>query len=81
LGIDESHLPEFPEKVYFGSMSPALVRERKEKLEDYFKLLVKERQITREPLVRIFLKLPMTHAEVQSLTDEYSAKVVISVVH
>jgi len=55
-------------------MSPALVRERKEKLEDYFKLLVKERQITREPLVRIFLKLPMTHAEVQSLTDEYSAK-------
>lgn len=71
LGIDESRLPEFPDKVYFGSMSPALVKERKSKLEFYFKDLVKDREILREPIVRTFLKLPMNEDEVEDLQSQF----------
>jgi len=72
LGIDETRLPEFPEKVYFGHMSPSLVKERKAALEFYFQELVKDKELTREPIVRAFLKLPMSTEDVQALESEYS---------
>ena len=72
LGIDETRLPEFPEKVYFGHMSPSLVKERKAALEFYFQELVKDKELTREPIVRAFLKLPMSTEDVQALESEVS---------
>ena len=55
IGIEIDRLPVFPEKQIFGSMSPKLVRERKEQLEFYFKELCKDREIMRcVPLLLLF---------------------------
>lgn len=53
----------------FGKMSPSLVKARQAKLQDYFKLLVKDPELTQEPVVRIFLKLPMNKEEVENLAS------------
>jgi hypothetical protein len=50
-------------------MSPSLVKARQSKLQDYFKLLVKDPELTQEPVVRIFLKLPMTKEDVENLAS------------
>jgi len=42
---DNIVLPEFPPKKFFGSLSPALIKERKEKLEKYMKALVADREV------------------------------------
>jgi len=73
IGIAQDRLPEFPEKVFFGSMSPKLVTDRMAALEFYFKELVKDKEIAREPIVRMFLKLPMTKEDVDALDSEYES--------
>eukprot|EP00960_Hanusia_phi_P029217 747845-Hanusia_phi.AAC.2 len=40
-----TQLPEFPPKKYFGSLSPALIKERQEALEKYMKALVKDAEV------------------------------------
>mmetsp|Transcript_28891 Transcript_28891/g.60682 ORF Transcript_28891/g.60682 Transcript_28891/m.60682 type:complete len:346 (-) Transcript_28891:87-1124(-) len=50
-------------------MSPSLVKARLSKLQDYFKLLVKDAELVKEPVVRIFLKLPMTTEEVERIAS------------
>ncbi|EKX45164.1 hypothetical protein GUITHDRAFT_108809 [Guillardia theta CCMP2712] len=54
LGVEESRLPE---------MSPSLVKARTAALQDYMKMLVEEKDFVREPMLRAFLKLPMTREE------------------
>jgi len=54
---------------FFGKMSPSLVKARLSKLQDYFKLLVKDPELVKEPVVRIFLKLPMTAEDVDKIAS------------
>lgn len=51
-------LPEFPPKKYFGSLSPALIKERQEGLEKYMKNLVKDSTVLKCPHLRKFLETP-----------------------
>ena len=41
-------------------MSPSLVKARTAALQDYMKMLVEEKDFVREPMLRAFLKLPVT---------------------
>jgi len=51
-------LPEFPPKKYFGSLSPALIKERQEGLEKYMKHLVKDNKVLQTKGLRTFLETP-----------------------
>ena len=51
-------LPEFPPKKYFGSLSPALIKERQEGLEKYMKSLVKDSEVLQCRSLREFLETP-----------------------
>ena len=51
-------LPEFPPKKLFGSLSPALISERKEKLEKYMKALAKDPVVIQCQSLRAFLETP-----------------------
>ncbi|KAJ1474061.1 hypothetical protein T484DRAFT_3292674 [Baffinella frigidus] len=42
-------LPEFPPKKFFGSLSPALIKERQEGLEKYMKALAKDNAVLPKP--------------------------------
>jgi len=72
-GGDESKLPEFPEKQVFGKMSPSLVRERQTKIENYLKEISRDKDLTEEPCVRMFFKLPMNAEEAEQLEDDANA--------
>lgn len=54
-------------------MSPSLVKERADVIEEYLKEICKNEELLRIPFVRQFLKLPMNAEEVQSLEAEYEA--------
>mmetsp|Transcript_42514 Transcript_42514/g.66591 ORF Transcript_42514/g.66591 Transcript_42514/m.66591 type:complete len:296 (-) Transcript_42514:1430-2317(-) len=71
-GGDESVLPEFPPKKLFGKMSPSLVKERAALLENYLKEIARDKDLVQEPLVRMFLKLPMNQREVEALNQEHA---------
>jgi hypothetical protein len=51
-------LPEFPPKKYFGSLSPALIKERQEGLEKYMKAIVKDSEVLQCRSLREFLETP-----------------------
>jgi len=51
-------LPEFPPKKYFGSLSPALIKERQEGLEKYMKAIVKDHEVLQCRSLREFLETP-----------------------
>jgi len=51
-------LPEFPPKKLFGSLSPALIKERQEKLEKYMKALTKDKEVLKCRALREFLETP-----------------------
>ena len=53
-------LPEFPPKKYFGSLSPALIKERQEALEKYMKHLVQDKKVLQCKELRQFLETPDT---------------------
>ena len=53
-------LPEFPPKKYFGSLSPALIKERQEALEKYMKHLVSDKKVLQCKELRQFLETPDT---------------------
>lgn len=61
--------PQFPGKKLFGKMSPSFVRERQELLEEYLKALVKDEAVAREPVTRIFLRLPMNEDEARVIEE------------
>ena len=62
---------QFPAKQLFGKMSPSLVKQRQATIENYLKEIARDKDLTREPLVRMFFKLPMTAEEAEQL--EYEA--------
>lgn len=51
-------LPEFPQKKMFGSLSPALIAERKEGLEEYMKALAKDKEVLKCRVLREFIETP-----------------------
>lgn len=55
---DEIQLPEFPPKKYFGSLSPALIKERQEALEKYMKALVADKNVLQCRSLREFIETP-----------------------
>mmetsp|Transcript_23369 Transcript_23369/g.46913 ORF Transcript_23369/g.46913 Transcript_23369/m.46913 type:complete len:161 (-) Transcript_23369:178-660(-) len=55
---DDIVLPEFPPKKFFGSLSPALIKERREKLEKYMKSLVSDKEVFKCLPLREFLETP-----------------------
>eukprot|EP00281_Chroomonas_sp_CCMP1168_P020935 CAMPEP_0206229826 /NCGR_PEP_ID=MMETSP0047_2-20121206/9910_1 /ASSEMBLY_ACC=CAM_ASM_000192 /TAXON_ID=195065 /ORGANISM="Chroomonas mesostigmatica_cf, Strain CCMP1168" /LENGTH=144 /DNA_ID=CAMNT_0053653163 /DNA_START=199 /DNA_END=633 /DNA_ORIENTATION=- len=55
---DDIQLPEFPEKKMFGSLSPALIKERTEGLEKYMKAIAIDEVVMKTQLVRDFLEVP-----------------------
>mmetsp|Transcript_26761 Transcript_26761/g.41868 ORF Transcript_26761/g.41868 Transcript_26761/m.41868 type:complete len:160 (-) Transcript_26761:98-577(-) len=55
---DNIVLPEFPPKKLFGSLSPALIKERQEKLEKYMKALTKDKEVLKCRALREFLETP-----------------------
>mmetsp|Transcript_13718 Transcript_13718/g.35080 ORF Transcript_13718/g.35080 Transcript_13718/m.35080 type:complete len:315 (-) Transcript_13718:112-1056(-) len=71
-GGREDALPEFPAPRLFGKMSPSFVRERQAALEEYLQALVKDADIAKEPVLRVFLRLPM---DAEQATDIENAKV------
>ena len=58
LWVRGVQLPEFPPKKYFGSLSPALIKERQEGLEKYMKELVKHAVFYNTRVLREFLETP-----------------------
>jgi len=67
------NLQQFPEKALFGKMSPSLVKERYRMIEHYLKEICKNPNLLLIPLVREFLKMPMTMDEVKGLEEEFQA--------
>ena len=53
-------LPEFPEKKMFGSLSPALVKERQAALEKYMKAIAMDEYVMQARVLREFLETPDT---------------------
>jgi hypothetical protein len=51
-------LPEFPPKKFFGSLSPALIKERQEGLEKYMKALAKDPEVIKCRIFREFIETP-----------------------
>jgi hypothetical protein len=47
-------LPEFPSKKMFGSLSPALIKERQAALEKYMKAIAMDETVSRSNLFQIF---------------------------
>jgi len=68
-GGDGNDLPEFPEKKLFGKMSPSFVRDRSEALDLYLKSLVTDENLVKEPVMRIFLRLPMNAEEAKIIEE------------
>lgn len=64
---------QFPEKALFGKMSPSLVKERANQIEEYLKEIAKNETLLRIPFVRQFLKLPMSAEEVVSMESDFEA--------
>mmetsp|Transcript_22263 Transcript_22263/g.56162 ORF Transcript_22263/g.56162 Transcript_22263/m.56162 type:complete len:233 (-) Transcript_22263:130-828(-) len=57
-GDSKVQLPEFPPKKMFGSLSPSLIVERKESLEQYMKALAKDPEILKCRVLREFIETP-----------------------
>jgi hypothetical protein len=57
-GDSKVQLPEFPPKKMFGSLSPSLIVERKEGLEQYMKALAKDPEILKCRVLREFIETP-----------------------
>lgn len=49
-------LPEFPEKKLFGSLSPALIKERSVAIEKYLKAIALDEEVMKTQIVRDFLE-------------------------
>lgn len=59
-GEEDVQLPEFPEKKMFGSLSPALVKERQSALEKYMKAIAIDEHVMQARVLREFLETPDT---------------------
>lgn len=61
-GEEDVQLPEFPEKKLFGSLSPALIKERQAGLEKYMKAIALDEHVMQARVLREFLETPDTKA-------------------
>jgi len=61
-GEEDVQLPEFPEKKMFGSLSPALIKERQASLEKYMKAIAVDEYVMQARVLREFLETPDTRS-------------------